>query len=178
VEWRRIRRESKFSYVDYRYPVLSGLANPVVQEQLNSDLEKRLTESALVTDGEVKAWWSDQETDELMAAGGYNRQEERKDYRVEHLDERLLSFRVWNYEWPAGAAHGLAFVEGITMDVRSGRQLGLSDLFKPGLDYQSIIAKEVERQILMHPEDYYPEAKDHASEFLEEYFYVSSVTLL
>lgn len=109
-----------------------------------------------------------------MAAGGYNRQEERKDYRVEHLDERLLSFRVWNYEWPAGAAHGLAFVEGITMDVRSGRQLGLSDLFKPGLDYQSIIAKEVERQILMHPEDYYPEAKDHASEFLEEYFYVSS----
>jgi len=64
------------------------------------------------------------------------------------LNERgLLSIRFENYAYLEGAAHGLTDVGSVNMDLKSGHDYSLSDLFLSDVPYQEIINTKIEEQL-------------------------------
>lgn len=59
----------------------------------------------------------------------------------------ILSLIMEVYAYRKGAAHGLALRDSATMNIRTGRNYLLSELFKPGVDYITPISEEIKRQI-------------------------------
>lgn len=52
-----------------------------------------------------------------------------------------------NYTYSEPMAHGYTVTKGLTFSTATGKSYALSDLFRPGTNYQAILAAEVNRQI-------------------------------
>lgn len=48
-----------------------------------------------------------------------------------NITTRLLTYRISNYSYSPGAAHGITTTDYITFDLASGRIMGLEDIFTP-----------------------------------------------
>ncbi len=59
----------------------------------------------------------------------------------------ILSLIMEVYAYRKGAAHGLALRDSATINIRTGRNYPLSQLFKPGVDYITPISDEIKRQM-------------------------------
>lgn len=133
-------------------PVLRGLGNPDLQEKLNER-------------------WSEETTgfvDEIKdAAQDFSKEFEEElahwlpfqvgvDYRVAYLDESLVSISTVYYRY-TGGAHGFSYHKSTNVDLSTGKDLILADLFVAGYDYCQVIEDEVVRQIEAKPMDYFEE---------------------
>ncbi|MDI6711041.1 MAG: RsiV family protein [Thermoanaerobacterales bacterium] len=62
---------------------------------------------------------------------------------------------------------------GENLDTRTGKTLLLKDFFKPGEDYQSLVAGEIRKQISARPQDFYEDAADRVKTIREDQpFYI------
>jgi len=67
---------------------------------------------------------------------------------------RVLSFRLDESSYFAGGAHPSASFETVTIDLTTGKRLGLANLFRPSVDYTTAVVSEVRRQLIAN----YPDA--------------------
>ncbi|GAB6169074.1 DUF3298 and DUF4163 domain-containing protein [Clostridium carnis] len=85
----------------------------------------------------------------------------------------LISFYIEFYQY-TGGAHGLTERRTYNIDVKSGKELSLADLFKKGYDYKSKINSEINKEISKHPEYYFTGKdgfngiKDNQSYYIED----------
>jgi hypothetical protein len=87
-------------------------------------------------------------------------------YEVTYLDNTLVSTVLYFSAYLAGAAHPNSYTYTVTIDLASGRELGLGDLFLPGTDYLSRISEIcvqelTSREALMFPEGAYPTEENY-----------------
>ncbi len=68
------------------------------------------------------------------------------DFEVKKNSDNILSIKVRYYKY-SGGAHGYYEDTSYNIDMRNGKILTLSDLFKENLDYKKVIDDEIRRQI-------------------------------
>ncbi|HZE64974.1 MAG TPA: DUF3298 domain-containing protein [Pyrinomonadaceae bacterium] len=123
-------KNKKLKYeIDAEYPQLTGSTDPnfekfnqaargLVTKQVSA-FRKQMTENASVENP------VDSETGSDLSAG----------YSIALAQDDLISVQFDIGGYSAGAAHPNSYADVINFDLRNGKQLRLSDLFKPGAKY-------------------------------------------
>lgn len=150
VTTKEVKEESATLKVHLKIPVFSGLKNQEVQTALNAMLEKE----ALDFKKEVAAGLSEY----LKEAEEYdftpNPFGADTEFEICTKGQEVLSFYVDYYQYTGGAHGGTARI-AYNIDLETGKNLGLKELFKSGYDYRAVINKEVRRQISLTPDEYF-----------------------
>lgn len=68
-------------------------------------------------------------------------------YEIKNNQRDVLSLTFSNYTYHHQAAHGMTYINSLTFDLKTGKKLHLSDLFKPGSDYIGNISPIIQSQI-------------------------------
>ncbi|WP_027623066.1 PdaC/SigV domain-containing protein [Clostridium lundense] len=125
-----------------RIPVIKGLKDEKMQTAINSKFEKEALEfnNKLKKDGMDYA----KECEKLKI-------EQRDffgdtDYYVYQNHNNILSITVL-YEQYTGGAHGSYNKTPYNIDLKTGKEITIKDVFKPGVNYKDIINKEINKQI-------------------------------
>lgn len=128
------------NYIVY-YPELSDLPNLKVQETVNAELKEMWTYASVEP---VKP------TDNLDYI--YD-----SSFHVSFNRKNLLELLKTGYNYPIGAAHGMPIQEYVHINTATGTFYELSDLFRDGSDYTSVLTKIVKKQIeiLSKSDDYW-----------------------
>ncbi|HYF92278.1 MAG TPA: WG repeat-containing protein [Symbiobacteriaceae bacterium] len=117
------------------YPELTGLADQKIQQQINT----RLRAIFGVADGGAKRIPGESSLTEVFGA------------------QRLGNLLIINrdgYEYTAGAAHGMPILEYYHLDLTTGAEYALPDLFKPGSAYTDRLKAFVHHRIAKSGEFY------------------------
>lgn len=136
---------SKALEINLQYPQIQGLSNQAVQDQLNQ-LFQSLAAQAKKTGEQNAADLAPVLIQYPEMQGPSARVQTWFDYRIKYNQNDLLSLVFLEYQF-AGGAHGSTIQSGYTFDLTTGKQISLADQFLPGVDYVSVISKEVKRQI-------------------------------
>lgn len=152
ISARVVPYRTEFVSGDVRIPVLMGLGDSVLEERLNSWWEREITGFAEQIAAEGRAF--DEELGEelrhwLPFAAAV-------DFRVGYLDERFLSIPI-EYYYFTGGAHGFSYLESTNVDLLTGEELTLGDLFVAEYDYCEAIHEEVLSQMRANPSIYFDE---------------------
>lgn len=125
-----------------RYPQVGGLADAAVQEAINASL-LAYAQSAVrrFSDGDGAT----------RPVDGQAPSELQVDYTVAYRSPSLLSLRLLTYDYTSGAAHGGTALTTFTLDLATGRQLALGDLFRPGAAYLEVLSVEARDQLRTDP---------------------------
>jgi len=117
-----------------QYPQLSGSANPNF-EKFNQAVRGSINKKVAAFKKEV----APQPDDEPRPEGSMG-SDLSVSYTVELAQDDLVSVDFSMSSYYQGAAHPNAFSEAINFDLKNGKQLKLSDLFKPGAKYLAAIS--------------------------------------
>lgn len=109
----------------YYYPVLEGVKDPAVSQRINSAFNSRQTMDL-------------SESEFADSQGSFTLTMFRKD---------LLVIEFSSYDYPFGAAHGMPGEQYTHVNVRTGEQYQLPDLFLSGQAYLDVIGKRMKEQI-------------------------------
>ncbi|WP_223069848.1 PdaC/SigV domain-containing protein [Paenibacillus caui] len=137
----KLGKSDQYTTVSIQYPELSGLADTGVQDRVNQMFKNRAAayaEDSLKRSAELG----------LGPMGAKN--EFAGSYTVEYNRNGVVSFRMLNYEY-TGGAHGMSYLEGITLRLSDGKQLQLSDLLKDSPEYKSVIDAKVAARLKQDP---------------------------
>jgi hypothetical protein len=123
-------RQIKHNQVSILYPQITG-PSPAATRQINSAIINQV--NALI-----------KEQGKFLTS---NQFEMIGHYELKTNERGILSLTLSNYAMSTPSAHGMTFLKGLTFDVNTGKQYQLSDLFKPGAPYVSVLSREVQIQI-------------------------------
>lgn len=115
--------------VTERFPMISGLSDPVMAGTVNELLRYIYDQFYIVEEEErgKRSLWVD--------------------YRVTLESDRLLSLKITASEYLKEAAHPLNHLEAITLDLKDGYVVALSDLFLPDSNYRQRINAFIRQQL-------------------------------
>ncbi|MVP01664.1 DUF3298 and DUF4163 domain-containing protein [Paenibacillus lutrae] len=113
------------------YPRVTGLKPVRVQNQINQKITGIVTSLAQ----EQKKY----QTGTFKEMIGH--------YELKNNQRGLLSFIASNYAYSSPMAHGYTVADSLSLDVITGKEYSLADLFKPGSDYVEVLSKHVAEQI-------------------------------
>lgn len=128
-------------------PEIVDMKNVAVQNSINENLKKYLTESLAEYN---------KHADELYAMEGKNINPSWKptfkgEYTVHCNNDKIFSVTQFNYSF-TGGAHGMSYMHGVTADLQTGQIYKLSDLFIADKDYKQAINKIIEQEIAIRPD--------------------------
>lgn len=125
----------KLNYeVNAQYPQLTGGANPNF-EKFNQAARSLVVKRVAGFRREMTS-----EEEDIPKPEGSGGSELGISYKVTLAQDDLVSVEFLVYSYHAGAAHPNSFTETLNYDLKNGKQLKLSDLFKPGARYLSTLA--------------------------------------
>jgi len=146
VTTNQVQQNSDAIQVDLSIPVIAGLQDSKIQQQLNNQFDQ----DALSFDNDI----STQAAEDIKQAAnsGYPFQQYNATtaYKVAYNQNGLLSVTVDYYQY-TGGAHGGTERRPYNYDLETGQELSLQDLFKTGVDYKPIINQDVAAQIKTSP---------------------------
>jgi len=125
IESRRAEHEKH----DIIYPVVKGMEDEKLQEKIN----QRLFES-------VNLLLAD-ETEEEYNSTNWN------DYQVQRLDEDVLSITFDVYSYIEGAVHPNYALISTNINMKTGEEYSLAQLFAAGYDYKQDLFQKAKKQI-------------------------------
>lgn len=114
------------------YPQLEGMADKGAQERVNARL-RELSGVVPVPEGQLDSSYSG-------------------DFEVSMFRDALLVLQLNAYDYPWGAAHGMASLAYAHLNVENGSFYELKDLFKPGSDYVKKLSGIVGEMIRTDPQ--------------------------
>ncbi len=142
IKAKTIRRNDEIFISDLRIPVIEGLRNTKLQSKLNSDFEKNIMEFSNEVEKASREW----EKEAKKQGWEIHPYDATTDFKVNYNDNNLLSISIDYYEY-TGGAHGNCEKKTKNIDINTGKELALKDLFKDGVKYKDLINKEINTQI-------------------------------
>jgi Deacetylase PdaC len=131
--------------IDVHYPQISGSDNVSIRK-LNQTIKER-------AEAEYKTWMNPSKQDlqyyKATYPGVFNTVD--LDYQIFLGTDSLLSIYFVGYSYGIGAAHSVQFSYVINYDVKSHKQLKLSDVFKRDVNYLEFIAQYCTGVLLQNP---------------------------
>ena len=142
ITTKQVQQSNEAIQVDLSVPVLDGLQDSKLQQQLNNVFQQEATQ--FETDIETQA----NEDVKEAAASGYPFQQYNATtvYKVAYNQNGLLSITIDYYQF-TGGAHGNTERKPYNYDLKTGQELSLQDLFKTGVNYTEILNREIAAQI-------------------------------
>jgi uncharacterized protein YceK len=146
----QVQQNNETIQVDLSIPVIDGLQDSLLQQQLNNRFEQDA--SKFETDIATQAGEDIKEA----AASGYpfRQYNATTAYKVAYNQNGLLSVTVDYYQF-TGGAHGGTERRPYNYNLETGKELSLQDLFKAGVNYKEILNQEIAAQIKANPEGGY-----------------------
>lgn len=128
--------------LDIKVPKFNGLTDSRFQKQLNQKLLKEALE---------------RKKHAILEANQYNKEMIRdglKPIKFEYLESYSVipspspyyTLEFFKYQY-SGGAHGLGELRYLTVDYKNNREVSLIDLFKPNVDYKTLINEQIQEQI-------------------------------
>ena len=162
-------------YVVY-YPVLSGMADPKAEEALNKLLASETENpSAVAMNPEDTTNTAIKPEDNLNYTYGGS-------FTIGLHQKDLLTLQKTGYLYPKGAAHGMPGREYLHIDLKSGTEYQLEDLFKSGNDYtkvlSGIVGKQMKDLMASDPENNLYLTEDYKGIQKDQPFYITEDSLV
>lgn len=148
VNERLVQSATDEAEVNMRIPVLSGLADPALEKEINAAFLQKAEDFR----GEVLAGFAEYKEAMEQTGGPVRPYAVDTAYTENYNQDGLLSLTVEYYQF-TGGAHGSTLKETLNLDVDSGRVLTMADFLGP--DYKDIVVREIQKQIAAHPERYF-----------------------
>lgn len=150
ISSRAVKNDSDYMSVDLNIPVINGLADQEIQSALNTRFEK----DAMDLQDKLKA--------EIDSYVKYNQEngfpirpyELMTKYQECYQNTALLSLYVDYYQF-TGGAHGATDRRPYNIDLKTGQDVALKDLFQSGYDYKTVINSKINEQIAAQPDIYF-----------------------
>jgi hypothetical protein len=174
VNCKNIISENEFSQVKFSIPQIDGLKTKAIQDSINDKFVKRASgfeeETFAGLDEYVKEAKKEGWPIRPYAA--------LTNYRVTYSNNDILSLYVDYYSY-TGGAHGFTDRVHSNIDLKTGKELQLNNLFKSGVDYKDILSKEIKRQMRLEPDKYFPETlKDWQGISNDQPYYIEDGNLV
>lgn len=169
-------KEEKFNETNLsvvlKIPVISEMNRTETQSQLNTKFESTALERKKTISEENKSFV------EESAKNGYPLREYQlqSDYNVSYNRNGILSLTSQFYQF-TGGAHGMTYRETYNIDINTGQEITLRDLFKEGIDYKEIINQEIKKQIHADPGNYFPDGFTTISDNQTFYFHEGGIAV-
>ena len=123
--------------ITLKYPQISGLKDQTVQDRINSMFTQEAASARQEGLDNVKDY------PEGMSPNKY---ETYFDYRIKYNRNSLLSVIFLDYQY-TGGAHGSTVQKAYTLDLQTGEEYAMKDLFKTDSDYAARFNGEVRQGI-------------------------------
>ncbi|MEI7885142.1 MAG: DUF4309 domain-containing protein [Clostridia bacterium] len=135
--------ETKALKTTVQYPIIAGLGDTKIQNEINA-IFKQLADSA-TSEGEQNA--ADLAPYILQYPDMPNQCETLFNYQLKYNQNGIISIVFINYQY-AGGAHGSAIQTAYTINLETGQQYDLQELFKSNVDYATVISNNVKNQLV------------------------------
>lgn len=123
--------------VTLNYPQLSGLTDQAVQDRINSLFRQEAASAKQEGLDNIK---------DYPPSLSPNKYETYFDYRIKYNRNNILSVIFLDYQY-TGGAHGSTIQKAYTLDLQTGKEYTMKDLFKTGSDYAALFNGEVRQGI-------------------------------
>jgi predicted secreted protein len=145
-----VKSDSDNMSFDLNIPVITGWAD----QELQSSLNARFEQEALDLQDMLKA--------EMESYVKYNQEngfpirpyELVTRYQECYQNDTLLSLYVDYYQY-TGGAHGMTDRRSYNIDLQTGKDVALTDLFQSSYDYQKVVNTKIKEQIAAQPDVYF-----------------------
>jgi hypothetical protein len=148
------KRTNEAIEVNLKTPVLKQAKNITVQKRINKLIQINSDKFLKPLEREAAKYLADTKKNSDLH---FNKYSAYTTYKVGYNKNGVLSIPVRYYQY-TGGANGLEFQREYNFDLRTGKQLQLSDLFEKGFDYKKVLSAEVLKQMNAHKEIYFEEA--------------------
>ncbi|MEG0775786.1 DUF4163 domain-containing protein [Clostridium sp.] len=138
-----IKEQDEFIDINLSIPIIQGIKDENLQDKLNKDIEEYIYSLRK----EVKDKYKE---DSLFAEEkGYSlpKYEVKSNYMITYEDENILSFTITTYKY-TGGTYGITNKKSYNIDLKYERILQLQDLFKENEDFQTVINKKLNEDII------------------------------
>jgi hypothetical protein len=157
------------------YPVISGLANTAIQEQLNTMFEKAAMDFKEEVQKSADQAYTQSKKDPGMSFHPY---EVFIAYDVHSNKDHILSITSDYYQY-TGGAHGGTDRIGYNIDLSTGQRLQLPDIFAKGFDYKAALSQEISLVMKQDPSLYFEDASGVIKEMADNRpFYIEEGRLV
>ncbi|MEA1960845.1 MAG: stalk domain-containing protein [Bacillota bacterium] len=174
VSSKKVESKTETLEVNFSIPVIDGLKDKKIQDKINNRFEKSAIDFRdLVAEG----------LDEYVADATKNgwpvhTYQAYTNYRVNYSKNDILSLYVEYYQY-TGGAHGMTNRVCSTIDLKTGEELPLHDLFKSNINYTAVINKEIKKQMQIEPDKYFDDTlKNWNGISNEQEFYIEDGNLV
>jgi hypothetical protein len=150
ITTKQVQQNNAAIQVDLSIPVVDGLQDSQLQQQLNNRFEQDA--SQFETDIETQA--GDDIKQAAVSGYPFRQYNATTAYKVAYNQNGLLSVTVDYYQF-TGGAHGGTERKPYNYNLETGKELTLQDLFKAGVNYKQILNQEIADQIKANPEGGY-----------------------
>jgi hypothetical protein len=148
LEIKEVKSESELINIDLNIPVIKGMQDKQLQSQLNQLLEQEAVkrQEAITAEAELNR--------DYILTEPYHTYEIVSRFSQYYVTRDVLSFYVDYYTY-TGGAHGMTDRVAYNIDLNTGQELALSDLFAPDSNYTEMINEKVRSIITLNPEIYF-----------------------
>lgn len=144
--------------ITMKIPIISGMKDTTSQQALNKNFESYSMKLKSIVENLSKSY-AEEAKKEGYAIRPYIFS---SDYTVNYNKNNILSLTREYYEY-TGGAHGNYHHISDNIDLETGKNLSLSDLFKPKSNYKDIIMSEIKNQIASNKQLYFNSAEKDIS---------------
>jgi len=155
IKTNEIRYDNEYIKADLKYPELEGLQNKQAQDFINNSIESDIMEFKRQMEEAAK-----------ISAEEARRSGERFEpfiissvYEVTYNKNNIISISIIYNEFINGINSYIKV--SYNFNLQNGEPISLKDLFKPGVDYQEVINKEVRKELMLNEEKYFPGALEN-----------------
>jgi len=147
-----IRYKDEYAEVNMKIPVIEGLKNTGLMDQLNQEFEQKALEFKRETEKTVK------EVVEEAKKEGYpiRTGSVYTEYEAKINDNKTMSISVTYYQF-TGGAHGYNYMETINLDLVNEKVLSLKELFDGSDDYLQVLTDEILKEMEKEKDYLFPE---------------------
>lgn len=178
-----ISKESEFFKYNISYPVLIPFATYFNTSFYNIEIINRINKTIyndiIKYKNEIKRQSKEYEK-EYINVLSKSKEEYIKyqyelivDYKVTYNKNHTISIPIQKYEF-TGGAHGMTYLDSYNYDLRDGKRLKLSDMFKKGIDYKKIVDTFIKENINKNKELYFQDEGKFTGISDNQQFYIEN----
>lgn len=169
VQDKKINESKEYIKANLLYPMLSGIENTSVQENINNSIESDIMEFKKQMDLDAREGWQ-KAKDENKAFDPYIISTV---YEITYNQNDIVSISIIYNEYVNKRNYFIR--TSYNFNIKTGKSLSIGSLFKEGIDYQNIINNQIRAEILKNPQKYRPETiKDFEGIAKDQPFYLQN----
>jgi len=150
IKTNEIKSDDNVIGITLKIPVVDGMKDKSIQKSINEKFEKKVIDFKNEIEAGARDYYKEAQEEGLH----FNKYEVFTDYAVQYNKNDILSITMDLYAY-TGGAHGMTTRVPYNIDLKTGEEILLDDLFKKGVNYKEIINNEISKQITADKDNFY-----------------------